>query len=127
MKALALVLVALAAALAAAEPTVYLIRHGEKPADDKERGLSEQGKQRAECLRHVFGISSGYNISHIMAQAYFKSAFAASRRLSCASPCPRSRPLFPRPKSSVPRARRLARADPTRRAQTAAAGAPTTR
>jgi broad specificity phosphatase PhoE len=54
------------ASLAAASPTVYLIRHGEKP--DSGNGLSAQGLERAQCLRSVFGASSGYNIGHIMAQ-----------------------------------------------------------
>ncbi|UNI22317.1 hypothetical protein JDV02_008216 [Purpureocillium takamizusanense] len=66
MKLGALVLLA-SAAFAAAKPTVYLIRHGEKPADGG-NGLSDKGKQRAECLRKVFGASSPYNIGHIMAQ-----------------------------------------------------------
>ncbi|PMB64531.1 hypothetical protein BM221_009370 [Beauveria bassiana] len=43
----------LAAAVAVAKPTVYFIRHGEKPADDG-NGLSAQGLQRAQCLRSVF-------------------------------------------------------------------------
>lgn len=51
----------------AAKPTVYLIRHGEKPVSGD--GLSAQGLRRAQCLRNVFGTSSGYNIGHIMAQA----------------------------------------------------------
>lgn len=56
-----------AATLAAAEkPTVYLIRHGEKPADGN--GLNAQGVERAQCLRSVFGKSSGYDIGHVMAQ-----------------------------------------------------------
>ena len=49
-----------------AKPTVYMIRHGEKP--DKGNGLSQEGEQRAECLRTVFGPGSGYDIGHIMAQ-----------------------------------------------------------
>lgn len=49
-----------------AEPTVYLIRHGEKPASGN--GLSTQGEQRAQCLRTVFGAKSQYQIGHIMAQ-----------------------------------------------------------
>lgn len=53
---------------AAAKPTVYLIRHGEKPADDDEVGLSAQGEQRAQCLRTVFGAASKYNIGYILAQ-----------------------------------------------------------
>lgn len=54
------------ASLAAAKPTVYLIRHGEKPEEGN--GLNEEGQQRAQCLRSVFGATSGYNIGHIMAQ-----------------------------------------------------------
>nr|POE51662.1 hypothetical protein CFP56_25869 [Quercus suber] len=53
--------------LALADPTVYLIRHGEKPADGG-NGLNAQGMQRAQCLRNVFGTSSQYNIGHIMAE-----------------------------------------------------------
>ncbi|CAJ2512067.1 Uu.00g076920.m01.CDS01 [Anthostomella pinea] len=56
----------LLAAVAVAKPTVYFIRHGEKP--DEGNGLSVEGEQRAECLRTVFGASSQYNIGHIMAQ-----------------------------------------------------------
>ncbi|KAJ5885417.1 phosphoglycerate mutase family protein [Penicillium taxi] len=58
---------AVAASLAAADPTVYFIRHGEKPSDGG-NGLSTQGVERAQCLRSVFGASSGYNISYIMAE-----------------------------------------------------------
>ncbi|EGP86120.1 unnamed protein product [Zymoseptoria tritici ST99CH_1A5] len=54
--------------LALAEPTVYLIRHGEKPSSGN--GLSTQGMQRAQCLRNVFGANSGYNINYILAQQY---------------------------------------------------------
>ncbi|KFY51547.1 hypothetical protein V496_08818 [Pseudogymnoascus sp. VKM F-4515 (FW-2607)] len=50
----------------AAKSTVYLIRHGEKPADGGD-GLNAQGLQRAQCLRDVFGSSSSYNIGYIMA------------------------------------------------------------
>ncbi|KAF1729550.1 hypothetical protein CRV24_010087 [Beauveria bassiana] len=57
----------LAAAVAVAKPTVYFIRHGEKPADDG-NGLSAQGLQRAQCLRSVFGASSDYDIGYILAQ-----------------------------------------------------------
>ncbi|KAL6230871.1 hypothetical protein BDW75DRAFT_248375 [Aspergillus navahoensis] len=39
--------------VALANPTVYLIRHGEKP-DDGSTGLSTQGEDRAQCLRQVF-------------------------------------------------------------------------
>ncbi len=56
----------LLASLAAATPTVYFIRHGEKPSSGN--GLSSQGLQRAQCLKTVFGASSQYNIGYIMAQ-----------------------------------------------------------
>ncbi|KAJ5118346.1 hypothetical protein N7448_010057 [Penicillium atrosanguineum] len=58
--------IALLATLVVADPTVYLIRHGEKP--DSGNGLTAQGEERAQCLRTVFGASSGYNIGHIMAE-----------------------------------------------------------
>ncbi|KAF2971405.1 hypothetical protein GQX73_g2136 [Xylaria multiplex] len=51
----------------AAKPTVYLIRHGEKPPNDG-IGLSPEGEQRAQCLRTVFGAASEYNIGYILAQ-----------------------------------------------------------
>lgn len=57
----------LAGLAAASKPTVYFIRHGEKPSDGGD-GLSDQGKQRAQCLRNVFGASSKYNIGYIMAE-----------------------------------------------------------
>lgn len=60
----------LIAGVVAAEPMVFLIRHGEKPADDDEPGLSIKGQQRAQCLRNVFGAGSNYHVGHIMAQAY---------------------------------------------------------
>lgn len=56
--------------LALAKPTVYLIRHGEKPASGN--GLNAQGMQRAQCLRNVFGASSGYDIEYILTQDYKK-------------------------------------------------------
>jgi hypothetical protein len=58
--------------LAVCKPTVYMIRHGEKPDDDG-TGLSTQGQQRAQCLRSVFGASSQYNIGYILAQEYKSS------------------------------------------------------
>lgn len=51
----------------AARPTIYLIRHGEKPKDGG-NGLSAEGLKRAQCLRQVFGADSEYNIGFIMAQ-----------------------------------------------------------
>jgi hypothetical protein len=56
----------LASLAMAADSTVYLIRHGEKPDDGD--GLSSQGQERAQCLRGVFGEASKYDIGHIMAQ-----------------------------------------------------------
>lgn len=56
----------LSTTVAAANSTVYLIRHGEKP--DSGNGLSTAGQQRAQCLRSVFGASSTYQIGYIMAQ-----------------------------------------------------------
>ncbi|RDL31194.1 uncharacterized protein BP5553_09983 [Venustampulla echinocandica] len=58
---------ALLAAVASASQTVYLIRHGEKPADGGD-GLNIQGQQRAQCLRNVFGSASQYNIGYIIAE-----------------------------------------------------------
>ncbi|KAH7026999.1 hypothetical protein BKA57DRAFT_479856, partial [Linnemannia elongata] len=46
-------------------PTVYLIRHGEKPSM-----AAATGVQHSQCLRTVFGNSSQYNISYVMAQQY---------------------------------------------------------
>ena len=60
-------LLAIASLAAARDPTVYLIRHGEKPSDGG-NGLSAQGLERAQCLREVFGKNSEYNITHIMAE-----------------------------------------------------------
>ena len=52
--------------LTSAKPTVYLIRHGEKPVSGS--GLAPQGVQRAQCLVNVFSARSHYKIGHIMAQ-----------------------------------------------------------
>jgi hypothetical protein len=68
MKLLAASLVLLGAVLAA-DPTVYLIRHGEKPTDGGD-GLSPEGEQRALCLTTVFGPDSGYDIGYIIAEEY---------------------------------------------------------
>ena len=56
-----------AASMAVADPTVYLIRHGEKPSDGSD-GLSATGLERAQCLTNVFGPNSGYNIGYILAE-----------------------------------------------------------
>lgn len=52
--------------VAARHPTVYWIRHGEKPASGN--GLDPQGVQRAQCLKNVFGPESPYTIGHILAE-----------------------------------------------------------
>ncbi|KAF9342255.1 hypothetical protein BGX26_007956, partial [Mortierella sp. AD094] len=62
-------LVLLGTLAAANKPTVYLIRHGEKPSDGS-NGLNSDGEKRAQCLRKVFGTSSNYNIGYILAQKY---------------------------------------------------------
>ncbi|RAH81427.1 hypothetical protein BO86DRAFT_419194 [Aspergillus japonicus CBS 114.51] len=49
------------------KPTIYLIRHGEKPPDPSDSGLNADGFKRAECLRSVFGAHSPYDIGYIMA------------------------------------------------------------
>lgn len=54
-----------------ATPTVYLIRHGEKPVSGS--GLNPQGLERSQCLVNVFSAKSHYNIGHIMAQEPQKS------------------------------------------------------
>jgi len=55
-----------------ARPIIYLIRHGEKGAklpDGKDPdGLDAQGLTRANGLPDVFGSSSEYNISYILAE-----------------------------------------------------------
>ncbi|KAG2418414.1 hypothetical protein HFD88_001515 [Aspergillus terreus] len=54
-------------AAASHHPTIYLIRHGEKPDDPADDGLNADGFKRAQCLRDVFGAQSAYNIRHILA------------------------------------------------------------
>ncbi|CAI6097432.1 unnamed protein product [Clonostachys chloroleuca] len=66
MKAL---LTLLLVSVAACKPTVYLIRHGEKPKDGS-NGLSIEGVERSQCLRTVFGNATDYNIDYILAQQY---------------------------------------------------------
>jgi hypothetical protein len=53
--------------VSAQNPTVYIIRHGEKPANKDDHGLTLDGIKRAQCLRSVFGERSGYNIGQIIA------------------------------------------------------------
>jgi hypothetical protein len=48
-------------------PTIYLIRHGEKPDGDAD-GLSTKGVTRAQYLPLVFGPTSKYDIKYIMAE-----------------------------------------------------------
>ncbi|KAF5565836.1 phosphoglycerate mutase family [Fusarium phyllophilum] len=53
------------------KPTIYMIRHGEKPTKvgkTEPDGLSAQGKERANDLPNVFGPNSPYNIGYIMAE-----------------------------------------------------------
>lgn len=78
-----LVLAAALLAVVSAEPTVYLIRHGEKP--DSGDGLSTQGEERAQCLRSVFGASSSFDIGYIMAQTP-KSDGSRQRPLDTVTP-----------------------------------------
>ncbi|GAB7356942.1 hypothetical protein MBLNU459_g7787t1 [Dothideomycetes sp. NU459] len=57
--------------MASSSPTVYMIRHGEKPPkkDGHDQiGLSELGTERSEALVHVFGRDSQYNIDYIIAE-----------------------------------------------------------
>lgn len=61
--------------LSVSSQTVYLIRHGEKPANG-DNGLSALGLQRAQCLRDVFGNQSIYDIKYIMAMTPQKSMFS---------------------------------------------------
>ncbi|KAJ5622637.1 hypothetical protein N7528_005869 [Penicillium herquei] len=58
--------------LSIARPDVYFIRHGEKPRNGG-IGLSDDGLERAECIRDIFGDHSDYNIGYIMAQKPKKS------------------------------------------------------
>ncbi|EMT70464.1 hypothetical protein NOF04DRAFT_5791 [Fusarium oxysporum II5] len=53
------------------KPTIYMIRHGEKPDEvhgKEPDGLSAQGLKRANDLPTVFGQNSSYNIGYIMAE-----------------------------------------------------------
>lgn len=63
----AVCLALLAAVASARAPTVFLIRHGEKPANPDDHSLTFHGLMRAQCLREVFGADSGYDIGYIMA------------------------------------------------------------
>lgn len=48
-------------------PTIYMIRHGEKPPADG-IGLSAAGTWRADHLPGVFGKQSDFNIGYILAE-----------------------------------------------------------
>jgi len=53
--------------------TMYLIHHGEKPSkvDGKDPvGLSDAGKERAQCLTKTFSKTFSYNISHVFVPVY---------------------------------------------------------
>lgn len=62
-------------AFAAASPTVYFIRHGEKPRNGG-TGLSADGLERAQCVRDIFGPHSEYDIGYILAQRPRRSTSA---------------------------------------------------
>ena len=47
---------------------IYLIRHGEK-IDDDHVGLSERGKQRAQCVKNFFSTDE-HKVDYIIAQDY---------------------------------------------------------
>lgn len=55
-----------------ARPIIYLIRHGEKPDDNDDAGLSSEGIRRAQYLPRVFG-DKDYNITLILTQHPKKS------------------------------------------------------
>ncbi|KUJ18955.1 uncharacterized protein LY89DRAFT_643510 [Mollisia scopiformis] len=56
----------------APKPTIYLIRHGEKPpklpSGKDADGLSAEGLERAQGLKRVFGPGSGFDIGCIVAE-----------------------------------------------------------
>ncbi|KAG0645647.1 hypothetical protein D0Z07_8551 [Hyphodiscus hymeniophilus] len=81
---LSYILFPMLATLSAAQSTVYLIRHGEKPSDGG-NGLSAQGVQRSQCLRTVFGASSSYDIGYIIAEQP-KSSGSRTRPLMTVQP-----------------------------------------
>lgn len=60
--------------LVVASPTVYFIRHGEKPRHGG-IGLSADGLERAQCVRDIFGHHSEYDIGYILAQRPKSSTF----------------------------------------------------
>ena len=62
-----LLLTPLSTTTATTHPTVYIIRHGEQTGDPDDHGLGPLGVKRAQCLRHVFGAESPYNIGYIVA------------------------------------------------------------
>lgn len=72
-------LAATTSAAAHHRPTVYIIRHAEKPADPNEHGLTKDGFRRAECLRSTFGAQSHYDIGLIVAPTVLESKFFFSQ------------------------------------------------
>jgi len=58
-------------------PTVYLIRHAEKPPLGRilnpAEALSYDGVKRSRCIRELFGPRSEYNLTSVMAQKPRKS------------------------------------------------------
>lgn len=75
MKPLSLFLL-VGGALAAAKPTVFFIRHGEKPSSHDNPTLSPRGKKRAQCIRSVFGDDSDFDIGYILAEKPKKSQYS---------------------------------------------------
>ncbi|KAJ5257140.1 hypothetical protein N7478_013244 [Penicillium angulare] len=48
-------------------PTLYLIRHGEKPSNPENHELTFDGLKRAQCLRWIFNANSAYDVGLILA------------------------------------------------------------
>lgn len=48
-------------------PTVFLLRHGEKPFEKGNHYLNSDGYKRASCLRSLFAADSPYDIGYILA------------------------------------------------------------
>lgn len=67
--------------LAVVKPTVFFIRHGEKPRNHDIPTLSPRGEKRAQCIRSVFGDASDFDIGFIMAETPKKSQSPVLRAL----------------------------------------------